>query len=321
MGTVKCRSCDGMGRKWLDKARKWVDCRPCNGTGSNPNLWSTRCERCRTEIIYKAHSATPQFCKDCRNVQLQKSCGQLGCSNTIRYNVGWNNVATYCRNCETKRQQGWSASTCPGSSFFGCGKLIWSPPGKKFNLCQDCSARKKAEDEAKWREKRCAGFKGETCYNTFRYMADWDKVPDLCPSCREKAKQAKVDRDAKMREKTCAARNCRNSFKYSVDWEHPPNFCKSCNDKRKALQAQYPNINSPFETANTSYVMPGMGQNIGQMGGTRGKHYPRKQHGDIHCMVFEGMRDDDLHYSWNVDPVTGDVIGEVYMHPNNPRGK
>lgn len=64
--------------------------------------------------------------------------------------------------------------------------------------------------------------------------------------------------------------------------------------------------------------MPGMGQTIGQMGGTKGKHYPRQ--GKIHCMVFEGMRGNDLHYSWDVDPVTGDVIGEVYMHPNNPRG-
>lgn len=320
MGSVSCRACKGSGAFYTQSGKR-LDCKACGGSGINRNLWSTRCERCRTEIIYKAASTTPRFCKDCRNIQLEKHCSQMGCNNTIRYSVGWDNVPNYCKRCQVKRQQGWSASTCPGTGIFGCGNLIWSPPGKRFTLCPDCSARKKSDDEAKWREKSCPGLKGESyCGKTIRYRTDWDKVPDICPDCRVRAKAQKAERDAKMREKLCAGRDCRNMVNYSIDWEHPPSFCKPCSEKRKALQAAYPNINRKHTTTDTSYVMPGMGQTIGQMGGTRGEHYPRKQPNDIHCMVFEGMRDNDLHYSWNIDPITGDVIGEVYMHTNNPRG-
>lgn len=87
----------------------------------------------------------------------------------------------------------------------------------------------------------------------------------------------------------------------------------------KSRNSELEKLSTPHQTTDQNYVMPGMGQTIGQMGGTRGKHYPRQ--GKIHCMVFEGMSDDDLHYSWDVDPKTGSVIGEVYMHPNNPSGK
>jgi hypothetical protein len=61
-----------------------------------------------------------------------------------------------------------------------------------------------------------------------------------------------------------------------------------------------------------------MGKSVGGMEGTKGLHYPRQ--GVIHCMVFQGMRGDDLHYSWDVDPIIGEVIGDVYMHHNDPRG-
>lgn len=215
MGSVSCRSCEGRGRKWLDKPGKWVDCRACNGTGTNPNLWSTRCERCRTEIIYKAYGTTPRFCKDCRNIQLEKTCGQMGCYNTIRYSVGWSNVPTYCKRCETKRSQGWSASTCPGTGLFGCGKLIWSPPGKRFNLCPDCSAKKKAADEAKWRTKSCKGCGGE-----IRYNVDWDKVPDYCKACNE------------WHTKQCAS--CHNQIRYKKYWDNIPNYCPDCKKKQKS---------------------------------------------------------------------------------------
>ncbi len=322
MGYATCRKCNGSGRFYDRKSGKTFDCKACGGSGSNKNLWTTKCQRCRTEIVYKADTPTPKFCRDCRNIQLEKTCAQSGCTNTIRYKVGWENVPSYCRRCENKRAQGFSASTCPGTNILGCGKVIWSPPGKRFNLCPDCSARKKADEAAKWREKSCPGLKGEGyCGKTIRYRIDWDKIPDICPDCREKAKRVKAERDSKMREKTCAGRGCSNTVRYSTDWEHPPSFCKSCSEKRKAFQAQYPNARRGFETRDTSFVMPGMAKTIGEMGGIRGKCYYRKQHDDIHCMIFEGGSDDDLHYSWNVDPVTGDVIGEVYMHPNNPRGK
>lgn len=214
MGTVACRGCKGSGRFYA-KSGKAFDCRACGGTGINKDLWSTRCERCRTEIIYKAYSNTPRFCKDCRNIDLTKNCGQLGCTNTIRYKVGWDNVATYCKRCETKRSEGWSASTCPGTGLFGCGKLIWSPSGKRFNLCPDCSAKKKMADEAKWRTKSC-----KSCGSEIRYSVDWDKVPDYCKACNE------------WQTKQCAS--CHNQLQYKKFWENIPNYCPDCQKKQKS---------------------------------------------------------------------------------------
>lgn len=317
MGNVPCGSCRGSG-KYYPKSGKVLVCSTCGGSGSNKNLWSIKCERCRSEIIYKANTQAPRFCKDCRNVELTKNCAQPQCKNRITYKVGWSNVSDYCKNCDYKRKNGFSASSCPGLGIMGCGNIIWSPRGKKFELCVDCSARKKAANEAKMREKLCPGLKGSSCGNKIRYSTDWDHPPNLCPQCKEKSKTEKVKNEAKMREKKCATNTCSNMVRYSTDWDHPPSYCKTCKDKRAALKAKYPNILTAFETRDLNYVMPGMGKTIGQMNGVRGKHYPRQ--GKIHCMVFEGMLGDDLHYSWDVDMTTGDVIGQVYMHPNNPRG-
>lgn len=238
MGTVSCRSCKGSGRFYA-KSGKAFDCNACGGTGVNKNLWSTRCERCRAEIIYKAHSNTPRFCKNCRSIDLTKNCGQYGCTNTIRYKVGWDNVPTYCKRCETKRSEGWSASTCSGTGLFGCGKLIWSPPGKRFNLCQDCSARKKAEGAAKWRTKSCKG-----CGSEVRYHVDWKNVPDLCKSCKEKEKE-------QWREKSCA--DCGAKIRYHVDWKNVPDFCKSCKEKRRAKITRDPRGNYRVEVSDGTY--------------------------------------------------------------------
>jgi len=49
----------------------------------------------------------------------------------------------------------------------------------------------RTSSNSKWQEKRCPGFNGETCYNTIKYRTDWDHIPDLCPSCKEKAKAAR----------------------------------------------------------------------------------------------------------------------------------
>lgn len=213
MGTVACRACKGSGRHYSNSG-KTFDCRACGGTGVNRDLWSTRCERCRTEIIYKANSSTPRFCRECRNIQLEKTCSQPGCTNTIRYKVGWDNVATYCKRCETKRADGWSSSICTGTGLFGCGKLVWSPPGKRFNLCPDCSAKKRAADDAKWRTKSCKGCSGE-----IRYHVDWDKVPDYCKTCNE------------WQTKTCAT--CHNQVRYKKYWDNIPNYCPDCQKKQK----------------------------------------------------------------------------------------
>lgn len=116
--------------------------------------------------------------------------------------------------------------------------MIWSPPGKHFSLCADCSARKKAEEEQKWREKPCPGLKGQSyCGKTIRYRTDWDNVPDICPDCREKAKEAKAQREANMREKPCAG-ECGNTIRYNLNWDNVPNLCKECQGKLKAHVSQ-----------------------------------------------------------------------------------
>lgn len=213
MGYVTCRSCKGSGSYYTQSGKR-LDCRACEGKGYNQNLWETRCERCRSSIVYRAHSQTPRFCKECRNIQLEKQCAQTGCSHTIRYKVGWDTVPSYCKRCETKRREGFSASLCPGTGLFGCGKLIWSPPGKRFNLCQDCNTRQRAESEAKWRTKSCKGCRGE-----IRYHADWDKVHDYCKACNQ------------WQTKTCAT--CHNQVRYKTFWDNIPNHCPDCQKKHK----------------------------------------------------------------------------------------
>lgn len=113
-------------------------------------------------------------------------------------------------------------------------------------------------------------------------------------------------------------------IRYSTDWEHPPSFCKECKEKRKSQtrperQATGRDLSRTVDTTDLSYVMPGVRETIGQLGGVRGKHYPYQ--GKVHCIVFEGMSGNDIHYSWNVDPSSGEVIGTIYGHPNDQRGR
>lgn len=230
MGYATCRKCKGSGRFYDSKSGKTFNCRACGGSGSNKNLWTTRCQSCRDEIVYKAETTTPQFCPKCRNKELTKTCAQTGCNNTIKYKVGWTDVSSYCGRCKKKREQGFTASTCPGTGILGCGKVIWSPPGKKFTHCPECNERKRAEEAKLWKEKTCPGLKDQGhCGKTIRYRTDWDRIPDICPDCREKAKRAKADREAKKRTKPC--KRCGTTITYYTDGKEY-DYCKSCNDLR-----------------------------------------------------------------------------------------
>lgn len=291
MGPVSCRACKGSGA-YYTKSGKRLDCKACNGSGINYDLYETSCERCRAPIVYRKDGHAPRFCKDCKGVQLEKTCAQYGCTNTIRYHVGWDNVPDYCKRCETKRNEGWSASTCPGTGFFGCGKLIWSPPGKKFSLCPDCSARKKADDQSHWHEKKCPGLKGESyCGNIIKYRDDWERVPDICPECRDKAKRAKADREAKMREKPCAG-GCGATIKYSIDWEHPPNYCKDCKERQKSFQPE--KVFWPPERS-----LPGSSRSLRDLksSGITGASIKTNAFGGYHVTLFNR----DERYSYDTD--------------------
>lgn len=286
MGTVACRACKGSGRFYA-KSGKAFDCRACGGTGVNKDLWSTRCERCRTEIIYKAGTNTPQFCKSCRDIDLEKPCAQMGCTNVIRYKVGWKNVSSYCKRCESKRQQGWSASTCPGTGMWGCGKLIWSPPGKRFTLCPDCSAKQKVERESKKRTKPC-----KHCGTTITYYVG-GKEFDYCKSCNQ------------LQEKACATPTCHNKVQYKVWWDNKPNFCEGCRAKQKQARDNHnKRVSYQEEKVGADTSLPGMGHSASHFGGGQAtiRHY---SNGYKHVTVWSGKLGEGRgseRYSWDVDP-------------------
>jgi hypothetical protein len=214
MGYATCRKCNGSGRYHDKKSGKTFDCSACGGSGSNKSLWTTKCDRCRKEIVYKANTSSPRFCRDCRNIELTKTCAQYGCDNTIKYKIGWTDVSDYCGSCRNKRQKGFSSSICPGVNAFGCGKVVWSPPGKRYTHCRECSERKRVAAAEKWKTKSCNGCGGE-----IRYNVDWSKVPEYCKECN------------KWQYKVCASPNCNNQIKFKKYWSHPPKFCDMCKSK------------------------------------------------------------------------------------------
>ncbi len=321
MGYATCRSCNGSGRYYDPRSGKNFDCRACDGTGSNKKLYETRCQRCSTSIIFPTERETPRFCKDCRNIELEKRCGQYGCNNAIRYKVGRDTVPTYCKRCETKRAQYYTASTCPGLGFFSCGQLIWSPPGKSFKLCNECGEKDRAAKAAQTKTKRC-----NNCGAEIRYNVEWKNVPDLCNSCREAEK-------AKWREKPCA--KCGTTIKYRVDWEKVPNICKSCKDAEKAKWNEKPcskcgatikynvdwtnipnicnnckqqyqskphqNKNTPEEVFWDRYkALPGSDRSIADLGCTGGK-VKIFADGSKHVTVWNGEGKEAERYSYDVD--------------------
>jgi hypothetical protein len=92
MGTVSCRNCNGSGRVYDRKSGKTFDCRACGGSGINRNLWSTNCERCRKEIVYKANTDRPRFCKECSNIEQVRKCAKWVATISSLCNIGGNNV-------------------------------------------------------------------------------------------------------------------------------------------------------------------------------------------------------------------------------------
>lgn len=80
----------------------------------------------------------------------------------------------------------------------------------------------KADREAeaqKWRETSC-----KKCGQTIRYRIEWNRIPDLCPSCRQQERE-------KWRETVC--RVCGRPIRYNVEWLHIPSVCKSCKETRR----------------------------------------------------------------------------------------
>lgn len=230
MPPVTCRRCKGS-RGSRNRKGQWFDCSACNGSGINHDLWETHCRECYTSIVYKKGQNEPQYCKSCRNREKTKTCAQYGCTNTIRYKLGWTNVSEYCGPCRKHRERGDTAKSCTS-----CGTLIWVPWGKNFTMCRDCNERERAKKAAQWKTKSCS-----KCGAEVKYHVDWNQVPDLCKSCKEKEK-------AKWKTKPCAG-GCGNTIKYHEDWDHPPNFCNDCKKKgterrHESNQSENPRFNA-----------------------------------------------------------------------------
>lgn len=216
----KCRSCNGSGA-YFPRNGKRLDCKACSGSGVNKKLYTTTCNNgyCSTQIVYPVGSKAPKYCKSCFSQEREKTCAQDGCYNTITFKLGWDNVSDYCKNCQGKRQNGWSPKRCNGPTLgANCNKLIWVPPGKNFTMCRECNEKAQEKKTTQWKTKQC-----KNCRNEIKYHVNWTKVPELCNSCKEKEQ-------SKWREKTCKG-GCGNKVKYHVDWEYPPNFCKDCKGK------------------------------------------------------------------------------------------
>mgnify|MGYP001788521073 CR=1 FL=1 len=86
---------------------------------------------------------------------------------------------------------------------FGLGDLFsYTGPMKKCPKCKGTgqfnpssssggshsggsSHQNQPKKESAWREKSCPGYSGY-CGTTIKYRTDWDNIPNLCPSCKQK---------------------------------------------------------------------------------------------------------------------------------------
>ena len=124
-----------------------------------------------------------------------------------------------------------------------------------------------------WREKRCNGLKGETyCGNIIKYRIDWDKVPDICPACRQKAKSQREKKQSEWREKTCP-RGCGNTIRYNINWDKPPQICQSCKEKGADIYRAELIPQGWHSSIGTTQVDKAHGTMIFKGKGTNGKDY------------------------------------------------
>ena len=111
---ASCRCCGGMGKKCIKthKGDIMVECRACGGSGSNKSLWSDRCQRCYSEIIYPVGiSNPPTYCRTCKQIMREernakwkeKNCPECGA--TIKYNTDWTNIPNLCNSCKEKKRR------------------------------------------------------------------------------------------------------------------------------------------------------------------------------------------------------------------------
>lgn len=234
MGYVKCRSCDGIGKKFFDRYdksgryyEKVVDCKACSGTGINQKFYSKNCEKCYAEIIYpRTANYPPKYCRDCKErIQAErerqaakwktKSCKK--CHQTIKYNVEWNKIPELCKDCIAKEKAKWKEKKCKSCSATIKYNTDWQ---KIPELCPGCIKK----ERAKWKEKSCKG-----CGKTIKYNIDWKKIPELCKDCISKEK-------AKIKVKSCEA--CGRDVKYNTDWPRPPKFCRECANVLRILKGK-----------------------------------------------------------------------------------
>lgn len=282
---AKCRNCEGSGKFYPPKGGGPYPCKACDGSGLNKKFYVTRCSNgyCSTEITYPVGKTAPKYCISCANKDCEKTCAQDGCYNKIHYKLGWDKVSDYCKNCFGKRENGWTPRRCIGQTLgANCGKLIWSPPGKNFTMCQECSQKAQSKKAEQWKVKRC-----KNCSNEIKYHVDWSKVPDICNNCKELEQ-------AKWKTKHCSG-GCGSTIKYHVDWEHPPNFCSSCKEKQKNHGGNSWPADKPLPGSDRSIT------DLGVSGATIKASRLSDNVGGFHVTIWTGSGSSAERMSWEVD--------------------
>lgn len=207
----------------LPDRREWKRCDVCNGSGTNPDYRTKSCRNCWNTIEYSAKtdsSKVPDLCPSCREKARSEKNRQR---EARQYQPRREERPRYER---PRQDDKWQEKPCQGlKGESGCSSRSTIRYRTDWNripdLCPACIAKikaRKAENEAKWREKPC-----KRCSNPVKYNTDWSHPPELCKSCLEKAK-------AEWQEQPC--KGCGATIRYNVNWAHPPNYCKTCKENR-----------------------------------------------------------------------------------------
>lgn len=178
----------GMWGGRLPDHREWKRCDACGGSGTNPDYRTKSCRNCWNTIEYSARtdsSKVPDLCPSCR----EKARNEKNREREARQNQPRREERRY--DSRPKQDSNWREKSCEGlKGESGCSSRNTIRYRTDWNripdLCPDCIAKikaRKAENEAKWREKPC-GRPG--CIEKVRYMIDWDHPPKICKTCKEK---------------------------------------------------------------------------------------------------------------------------------------
>lgn len=99
----RCSSCGTL--IWVPPGKNYTMCQACSERerAKQAAKWKTkRCKHCGTEIKYNVDwDKVPDYCKEC-NAWQEKTCATPGCSNKVKYKKHWENPPKFCDECKRK---------------------------------------------------------------------------------------------------------------------------------------------------------------------------------------------------------------------------